>query len=773
MPDFTQGGQPDEFHDWTLGPTGARGWIYGHRGHTADARQILVTAVAKNSPASGILKKSDVILGVAGRPFAEDARIQFAKVIMVAEQKNNSGVMELIRWRAGQTENVVLNIPVMGTYSDTAPYDCPKSKKIFERGCQVIAKRGLSNVSIPNNLNAMALLASGRKEYRSMLADYARKAAAFKAVGSASWSYSYTTLFLAEYVAATGDRSVMKGLRRLASEIARGASVVGTYGHSFAGPDGRSQGYGAMNQPAIVLTLAMLTAREAGVKDSDVDRVIAMSSQFLRWYVDKGAIPYGDHDPWPGHEDNGKCSSATVCFDLLGDCKATEFFAKMSTAGYSERERGHTGNFFNILWALPGVARCGPLATGAYMKEQGWYYDLARGFDGGFKYQGSPAGEEEHRKYTRWDSTGAYLLAYALPLKSLFVTGKKPCSVPALESSEVEDVIAAGRDYFPTNPKAKNGYSYEGRNPDELLSGLSSWSPAMRKRSAQSLVRSQGNFVPKLIKMLAGSDRYARYGACEALGFLGSRADAAAPQLRALLKDQDLWLQSLAAVALSGLGTDAYKTSVTDLLEMAARNNSADPRRMTQRYAAKALLSKHRGPHTRIAKANLLESVDRSLLYPAIQSILTNEDGRTRALVGPLYSELSDSDLKMLMPDIIKAIDVPSPSGIMFANGIRVDGLKVVSKFRIKEGASLCLKVTEIQKWGKKSRVLSCLQSLRRYGPAAVKTILPEVKLLEKDILKHREAKTVLKDSTQLIREIIEESETATGNPDFRAISGP
>ena len=45
--------------------------------------------------------------------------------------------------------------------------------------------------------------------------------------------------------------------------------------------------------------------------------------------------------------------------------------------------------------------------------------------------RGSPAGEEEHHKYTNWDCTGAYLLAYALPLKSLYVTGKKPCSVPA------------------------------------------------------------------------------------------------------------------------------------------------------------------------------------------------------------------------------------------------------------------------------------------------------------------------------------------------------
>jgi len=47
IPDFTQGEKTDGSHDWTLGPTGARGWIYTWK-NTADARQILVTPVAKD-----------------------------------------------------------------------------------------------------------------------------------------------------------------------------------------------------------------------------------------------------------------------------------------------------------------------------------------------------------------------------------------------------------------------------------------------------------------------------------------------------------------------------------------------------------------------------------------------------------------------------------------------------------------------------------------------------------------------------------------------------
>ena len=96
VPDFTQGGKTDGSHDWTLGSTGARGWIHAWK-HTADARQILITEVAEGSPADGVLEVNDVILGVAGKPFSDDARIQFARAVMQAEQEDSRGILPLIR----------------------------------------------------------------------------------------------------------------------------------------------------------------------------------------------------------------------------------------------------------------------------------------------------------------------------------------------------------------------------------------------------------------------------------------------------------------------------------------------------------------------------------------------------------------------------------------------------------------------------------------------------------------------------------------------------
>jgi hypothetical protein len=573
---------------------------------------------------------------------------------------------------------------------------------------------------------------------------------------------------------ATGDRSVFDGMKRIALESARGQSAVGTWGHKFAMPNGNLNGYGCMNLPALGLCISMVLAREAGVNDPVLDRAIDKAAGFLRWYVNKGAIPYGDHAPWPGHEDNGKCSSAAVLFDLLGDREAAEFFVRMSGAAYSERERGHTGNFFNILWALPGVARGGPEMTGAYFKEQSWYYDLARGWDGSVGYPGSPVGEEEHGKYKGWDCTGSYLLGFAASQRSLYLTGRKPASIPALTRAEAEAVIAAGRDYS----SATRSTCYDGRGTEQLLAGLSSWSPAVRKRSAQALGRREGSVVPKLLEMLAAGDRNTRYGAVEALGGQGPRADAAAPQLRALLTDPDPWMQSLACLALPQLGPEARMASVSGLLRMTVRVNPADPRRMSQRAACVALFAPL--PGSRDVKSILTESldgVDRALLYPAVQSVLQNEDSVARGSVGRLYGKLTDRDLAELLPAIVKAVERLAPSNEMFGDGIRLAGLDLLSRLHIREGLPLCVSVIEPDRWGSGKRLPGCLTYIERYGVHA-KAVLPPLRDMQKSMLRTVRPGTT-NEALDRLNKTIAAIESSTASPtlvdlkDFAARSAP
>ena len=773
VPDFTKGDKPGEEHDWTLGPTGARGWIHTANGHSRAARQILVTEVAAGSPADGVLVPGDVIVGVEGKAFADDARVQFARAITAAESESGGGRLPLLRWRAGKTETVEVRLAVLGSYGPTAPYDCPKTKRILELGCASLAKRMADEKSyarslnpIPRSLNAMALLASGDARWLPLLKREAQWAAAFTSDGYLSWFYGYVMSFLAEYVMATGDTSVQPGLERLAMETARGQSGVGTWGHRFTTGGGNLSGYGAMNAPGLPLTIGMVLAREAGVKHPDLDRAITKAAGFLRWYAHKGAVPYGDHAPFFAHEDNGKCAAAAVLFDLLGDREAAAFFAKMATAAYSERERGHTGNYFNILWAMQGVARCGPLATGAYLREQSWYYDLARGWDASFRYQGAPVGAEEHNKYTGWDCSGSHLLDCALPLKRLRLTGRKPFAVAPLDAAQTVAVIAAGRDF------AFKGDSdpYEGRTTAQLMDGLTSWSPFVRGRSAAALAKQPGDHVPALLGLLEQEDPDARYGAIEALGALGPRADAAAPQLRAALADSDPWVQCLAARALPELGPEARRGSVSDLLAMTVRTNPADPRRHTALYASIALFSPmpgQRGPRSILAES--LEGVDRARLLPAMQSLLTHEDSLARGSVRKVLPKLSDRDLVALLPDIVKAIERPAPSNEMFGDSVRLGGLDLLSRLHIREGMMLCVDVAEPERWGAKNRLAPCLEYLKRYGKHA-QAVLPKLRAM-RDGVNARQRGDAKTQQLKLIDDAIAAITASSRTPELVSVS--
>ncbi|MFM7111130.1 MAG: DUF6288 domain-containing protein, partial [Planctomycetota bacterium] len=228
-PDFTKGDSipADAKHDWNLGATGLRGWMHSDTLVTSDARQIAVTKVEPKSPADGVIAVGDVILGVGGKAFSVDPRVEMGQALTAAETEAGAGRLTLIRWRAGKTDEVALRIPVLGSYSSTAPFDCPKSRRILERGCQAILARMSTpdyahQDPIPRSLNAMALLASGEAAYLPRIKKEAEWAAAYSSGGMQTWHYGYVMMFLGEYVAATGDQSVMPGLKRLALESAKG-----------------------------------------------------------------------------------------------------------------------------------------------------------------------------------------------------------------------------------------------------------------------------------------------------------------------------------------------------------------------------------------------------------------------------------------------------------------------------------------------------------------------------------------------------------------------
>ena len=728
-PDFTKGQRipAGAKHDWNLGPTGLRGWMFCDQMVTSDARQIVITKVDKGSPADGALAVGDVILGVGGKPFSYDPRTEFGKAITAAESEAGGGKLTVTRWRAGKTKELVVELPVLGSYSSTAPYDCPKSKRILEQGCKALAERVAKSSEqqdpIVRSLNALALLASGDAAHLPLVKREAQWAADFTEDSMKTWYYSYVMMLLSEYVMATGDQSVMPGLRRLALEAAKGQSAVGSWGHGFAIPDGRLGGYGMMNAPGVPMTISLVLAREAGVKDPALDLAIERSAKLLRFYIGKGAIPYGDHHPCVAvHDDNGKCGMGAVLFNLLGEAKGAEFFSRISVASHGpERDCGHCGNFFNLLWAVPGVALSGPNATGAWMNEFGsWYFDLARRWDGTFPHQGPP--EFDQDSYEGWDATGGYLLACAMPLKKIYLTGKRPSIAPQLDAAAAQSLIDDGRGWSNKDQHS----AYDKLSDAQLLERLGSWAPTVRERAAMALERRKDAPISALLKMLESPALESRYGACQALRALGERAAPAVDALRKLLSERDLWLRIKAAEALAAIGAPAAP-AVPQLLELLAQVDAEnDPRGMQQRYLCFALFDD--GEEHSVGMLNSsLEGVDRELLYKAVRAGLRNQDGRARGSIGSVYRNLSAKEIKPLLPAIYQAVIEPAPSGEMFADSIRVEGLRLLAKHRIEEGIRACANYTRDQNpWDSQERTPELMKVLLSYGTHA-KAVIPEL----------------------------------------------
>ena len=818
-PDLTKGETTgvDRKGTYNLGSTGMRGWIYlkpathfdGLQSRTTEvSRQILVTHVGVKSPADGVIEVNDVILGIDGKMFTDDARRSIALAIQEAEKETNKGILKLTRWHAGKTDVAQLKLNIMGTYSATAPYNCPKSKKIFAEACKALEKEPLSE-NWCGAISGLALLATGNPDYLPRLQEFARKMgpATMKlgkddmdagesgdiqryrynyAVSYAdgkndmdAWESGYRNLFLTEYFLRTGDKEVMHAIREITIATAKGQSLYGTFGHGFADrtADGKLHGsippYGPVNQAGLVANLAIVMGKKCGVTDPEIDPAIERGSKFFAYFVDKGTIPYGEHEPYAFHDNNGKSAMTAVYYAMQGNRpKETQFFAKMATAGYKNRECGHTGQGFSYLWAALGANIGGPAAGSAFFKQASTHLDLVRRCDGSFTYDGGeqygPGSTEDdtyygESSYSGLSPTASYVLTYSMALKNLCITGKDANPANALTLQDVAAAVASGRfdlDRLQMTPK-------------QLVAAFSDWSPVVRGWAAEELSKRPEvkSMVPELIKMAEGKDAHIAQGACETLGYL--KSTEALPVFVRLLSHQDRWLRYKAAQALKFIDEEA-KTVLSDILIATTKTAEpqqpiswADPIQIAQGQLAVALFD---GPLAQSVKTS-----DPKLVYPAIRAIANNPDGMAGShLRGYFENNLSLEDVQALAPDLLAAVKTMSPADRMFSNEIRMGAFKVLAKYNYVESIDAGMIFAMSQgSHGSEERTGEIVQEIAKFGKAA-RSAVPQLKALVESFNNEVKNDTFPPDCNKMrvdsLETAIKSIEAATTQPVLRSL---
>ena len=186
--------------------------------------------------------------------------------------------------------------------------------------------------------------------------------------------------------------------------------------------------------------------------------------------------------------------------------------------------------------------------------------------------------------------------------------------------------------------------------------------------------------VPALLEMLASDDLDARYGACQALGSLKGKAAAAMEPLTEALGSEDVWLRIQACYALAGI-EEAARPAAPHMLRLALTEDPADPRGFTQRYLAFCLF--YPGGALRMRGVLRRTSATSAGTCSSTRRPSAPERRRARArAAGTIYKILPFERLVPLLPRIVESVRTPSPSGVMFANGIRLAGLDLLSERR-------------------------------------------------------------------------------------------
>ncbi len=144
------------------------GWIGPAGFHTGPfGPNMGVGEIAPGSPADGKLLVGDVIFSANGNMLGDKAWEVMSAAITESETRQGNGKLVLGVRRGAENIEVELTLKVMGAYSPTAPYDCPKTEKVIDGVVKWIVERGGAEGRNKDFLgsDSIFLLATGNPEY--------------------------------------------------------------------------------------------------------------------------------------------------------------------------------------------------------------------------------------------------------------------------------------------------------------------------------------------------------------------------------------------------------------------------------------------------------------------------------------------------------------------------------------------------------------------------------------------------------------------------------
>jgi Family of unknown function (DUF6288) len=398
---------------------------------TQPAFVMKVESIEKGSPAEscGKLKARQIIESINGQKLKEiDPRIQLGGIITQAEASDGKVTFKVRDNPEAQAQEVVVQIPVLGSYSKAWPLKCPKSDKIVRNFADYLAKPG-SNKGFAD-IGMLFLLSTGEERDLAPVKQWVHGLSSQPAPTYA-WNLGIGGIPLCEYYLRTGDPVALTVIQSWVKSATKAEYLDGWAGRG--GVVGVDYGNGHLNAGGTAVVTFLMLAKECGseVSDSLLNRTLR---HFFR-FAGRGNNPYGDDRPETSFVDNGRngnlafamAAAASLSPDGEGSiyaaardiCAMTSFY----TATYMLH--GHTGGGIGEFWRSPAMGLLyekKPAQYRDFMDNRMWHYELSRRYDGSFAILGG----DESAKGGYYDSEiwgAGYALTYTIPRKTLRITG--------------------------------------------------------------------------------------------------------------------------------------------------------------------------------------------------------------------------------------------------------------------------------------------------------------------------------------------------------------
>jgi hypothetical protein len=720
-----------------MGPTGITALVAGTRAFN-------VKSVDKGSPADGKIWPGDQVVGAGRMPFLKRVRFEFGAAIAEARTEKKKGQLVLMvrRKTGGRTmERVTLQLDVVGpdTFSDTAPYDCPKTDALITEAADHIAsKKGYGVL----NVGLLGLLATGEEKYIKVVRDHLHAAAWAKPDGTLgrgyqSWHWGYQNLTLTEYFLLTGDKYVLPAIRRYAEAMAQGQDAAGIWGHSMAKPQtGRAPGYGVMNQPTMPIFISLILAKKCGVDSPRISEAIERTTNhYVSTYLHKGALGYGNHGPKSkGYNNNGSSASLAVALAAAGHVEGARFFARMSMAGYNGMESGHATHFFNLMWTGLGANIAGPDASAAFFKKTSWLIPMKVDWQGGYTYELS--------KGEGLGNTGGYLLNLCCGRRKLYITGKDVDPAVTLNAKEIEETLGVHKYVNALIPMGI----------DELLAVTEThWSPKIRRDAAWKLLKFKREDIEATVRKRLAKEKNA--DALVGVSRLWDSSPQIFDEVAAILRDKgaDLDARVAACKVLGGAawsryvepeedfgkkdfygGGQLHKPALKyfpDLVQAIADDEPNDPDGRLDRAAGAALTSLG-NPYTQ----KLI--TDKPLFYKAVNKMLADKHsaGNRTGGMSLIAAKMPLEDFHYVADMVVHATRGTDRAYTVYRGGSNTTeiGIGLLKRLNIQEAMEVCLDSFSTATRGKeRARRIALFTS---FG-ANAKPYLPRLRAaLEKDL---------------------------------------